>query len=151
LVGLIGFATAGAAACAAAAVVTSTFAISTPRAISRRTKPTTRVLNLLVDRHLNDSASESWGYDVAAGTGLGTASVYPILRRLERAGWLLSRDEGSVDARTGGNRPPRTYFRINPEHWGAIRQELALRDARPRDAQSSAQGGTRSRAMGGAG
>lgn len=136
---------------AAVAVATSAVAVSAPRAITRRTKPTTKVLQLLLARHLEDSKSESWGYEVATEIGLGVASVYPILRRLERAGWLLSRDENPGEARNESVRPPRTYFRVNPEHLGAIRQELAVTDARQRDAQPSAQGGRKSRALGSAG
>ncbi|MFF7566588.1 PadR family transcriptional regulator [Streptomyces pseudovenezuelae] len=133
---------------AAVAVATSAVAVSTPRAITRRTKPTTKVLTLLLNRHLEDSESESWGYDIATATGLGVASVYPILRRLERAGWLLSRDEDPGEARNDKVRPSRTYFRINPEHLGEIRQEMAVHDARQRSTQSSAPGGARSRAIG---
>ena len=86
---------------------------------------TTAVLKLLIERHIADKDSESWGHEVAEATGFMTATVYPTLRRLERANWVLARDEGCIDVLTHGSQPPRTYFRINPGHIGSIRQEIA--------------------------
>ncbi|MER6433222.1 hypothetical protein ABT272_36690 [Streptomyces sp900105245] len=114
---------------------------ASPPAILRWTKPTLLVVMLLIERHLADPESESWGFDVAKATGLQAATAYPILRRLERAGWLLSRDEETNErAANGRATPPRTYFRINPPQLGVIRQELAEYEARQRSAGATLPG-----------
>jgi hypothetical protein len=119
-----------------------------PPAIERWTKPTLLVVNLLIQRHLADPRSESWGLDVAKALHLSAASTYPILRRLQRAKWLLDRDEKPDEQQLERGRPPRTYFRINPEKLGEIRQALAERDARQRAKQSSARQAQGSRVTG---
>ncbi|MER6471517.1 hypothetical protein [Streptomyces collinus] len=115
-------------------------AAASPPAILRWTKPTLLVVMLLIERHLADPESESWGFDVAKATGLQAATAYPILRRLERAGWLLSRDEETNERESGRATPPRTYFRINPPQLGEIRQELAEYEARQRSAGATLPG-----------
>ncbi|WP_326718088.1 MULTISPECIES: helix-turn-helix transcriptional regulator [unclassified Streptomyces] len=106
----------------------------------RFTKALMDVARALIDHHVVDPASEIYGLELAQETGYGAGTVYPILRRLEGAGWLLSREEAAGMLRSNP-RPPRVYYRINPEHLGAIRQRLAEVDARRRMFGSSVTGG----------
>ena len=53
------------------------------------------------------------GFDIAAATGLRGGTVYPILRRLERAGLIEGRWEEPAVGRAEG-RPARRYYRLRP-------------------------------------
>ena len=52
-----------------------------------------------------------YGFDVMDATGLPSGSVYPILRRLERAGCIRSSWEADEEAQSEG-RPQRCYYRL---------------------------------------
>jgi PadR family transcriptional regulator, regulatory protein PadR len=60
------------------------------------------------------------GYALSQRTGLASGTIYPILMRLEKSGWLETRWE---DAPTPG-RPPRHFYRLggNGREWA--RKEL---------------------------
>lgn len=49
------------------------------------------------------------GFDIMEACGLPSGTVYPALRRLEKAGLLKSRWEDEADARAGGRPRRRTY------------------------------------------
>ena len=51
------------------------------------------------------------GFDIAATTGLRGGTVYPILRRLERAGLVEGRWEDPAVGRAEG-RPGRRYYHL---------------------------------------
>lgn len=51
------------------------------------------------------------GFDIAAATGLRGGTVYPILRRLERAGLVEGRWEDPALGREEG-RPARRYYSL---------------------------------------
>ena len=72
----------------------------------RMTLQTRRVLAVL----LSDPLGEHYGLDVSRRLGLPTGSIYPILARLERAGWASS-DWEEVDPVATGRRP-RRYYRL---------------------------------------
>jgi DNA-binding PadR family transcriptional regulator len=55
----------------------------------------------------------SSGADIARETGLPSGTLYPILLRLETAGWLTSEWEGGAPAELG--RPRRRYYRVTAE------------------------------------
>ncbi|MBY2969499.1 PadR family transcriptional regulator [Rhizobium leguminosarum] len=59
---------------------------------------------------LNGSGQGSSGVDIAKVTGLASGSLYPILIRLERAGWLSSAWEAGEPAELG--RPRRRFYRL---------------------------------------
>jgi DNA-binding PadR family transcriptional regulator len=65
------------------------------------------------------------GFDVLDETGLESGTVYPILRRLERAGLLRSRWEAVQHARAEG-RPPRRYYELTGVGAEVLREALAL-------------------------
>ncbi len=54
-----------------------------------------------------------YGFDIADTTGLRRGSVYPVLRRLEKAGLAAAEWEEGTIAHDAG-RPPRRYYRLTP-------------------------------------
>lgn len=52
-----------------------------------------------------------YGFDIMDATGLPSGTVYPILRRLDREGLLVSTWEKQVEAQRE-QRPPRRYYEI---------------------------------------
>ena len=72
---------------------------------------------------LSDPAADRYGYDLMKETGLGSSKLYPILDRLEKAGWLR-RDREAVEPAAAG-RPARVFYRLTAEGQRAARLELA--------------------------
>ena len=70
------------------------------------TLQTLRVLNVL----LEDPTEPLWGFQISKHTRLAAGSLYPILARLERAGWLESEWEQADPSADG--RPRRRYYRL---------------------------------------
>lgn len=66
--------------------------------IQRVTEPTVDVLRVLLE-----SRDPVWGLQLVATTGRKAGSIYPILGRLEEAGWISGEWEPD-DARTGARR-----------------------------------------------
>lgn len=77
------------------------------------TQHTLRVLEAVISR------GESSGADIAKLTRLATGTLYPILLRLEKAGWLLSRWE-VADPRELG-RPRKRFYTVTGEGVRAAR------------------------------
>ena len=73
---------------------------------------------------LADASAERYGLQLMQATGLPSGTLYPILIRLERAGWVVSRWE-QVDPAVEG-RPPRRYYRLSSEGEIEARREVAL-------------------------
>jgi PadR family transcriptional regulator, regulatory protein PadR len=84
---------------------------------------TTSVLKI-VSAMLADVAVERYGLELMQQTGLPSGTLYPILVRLERAGWVSSRWE-EIDPVAEG-RPSRRYYRLTPDGAAAARREIAL-------------------------
>ena len=80
----------------------------------RRSPQTLRVLSRLLRR------PQSWhyGYDLLQETGLKSGTLYPILARLQRGGWLEQRWEKSSAA----GRPPRHLYRLSRQGKNAARE-----------------------------
>jgi PadR family transcriptional regulator PadR len=57
------------------------------------------------------SRSVRYGFDIMDATGLPSGTVYPILGRLERDGYVRSRWESHTVAQRE-KRPPRRYYEI---------------------------------------
>ena len=70
----------------------------------RLTPQTIRVLDCLM------AGKAISGSEIAGKTGLKSGSLYPILMRLEEAGWVTSEWEAGDPARLG--RPRRRYYSI---------------------------------------
>ncbi len=56
-------------------------------------------------------AEPSWGLRICQLTGLGAGSVYTVLQRLERAGWVV----GTWEEETPSGRPRRRTYEITAD------------------------------------
>jgi len=72
---------------------------------------------------LADPNDERYGLDLMKDTGLASGTLYPILARLERAGWVGAAWE-DIDPAVEG-RPGRRYYRMTPDGVVSARHELA--------------------------
>lgn len=89
--------------------------------LSRVTPATVDVLTALLGE-----PDDTWGLRIVAQSGRPAGSVYPILERLERAGWVESRWEAENE-RPG---PRRRLYRVTAEGASAAR-ELVTARSRP--------------------
>lgn len=85
----------------------------------RITVPTARVLAAL----LADPDADRYGLDLMQATGLPSGTLYPILHRLQEAGWVDAQWE-QIDPAAQG-RPARRYYRLTPLGVTSARQALA--------------------------
>ena len=65
------------------------------------------------------AAGHRYGFDVMEACDLPSGTIYPALRRLEKAGWLRSRWEDSEVAREEG-RPRRRTYALTEDGWEVI-------------------------------
>jgi PadR family transcriptional regulator, regulatory protein PadR len=65
-----------------------------------------------LEAFLENPAQELSGADVHRRSGLASGTLYPILLRLESAGWFVSRWE-TIDPASAG-RPRRRLYRLTP-------------------------------------
>jgi PadR family transcriptional regulator, regulatory protein PadR len=84
--------------------------------LSRITPATADVLATLLD-----AGEPTWGLRVVRATDRPTGSVYPILERLERAGWVVSVWEDDPE-RSG---PRRRLYELTPDGVQAAREAVA--------------------------
>jgi PadR family transcriptional regulator, regulatory protein PadR len=75
----------------------------------RMTIPTQVILSTFANRPLERLS----GADIFKCTGIGSGTIYPVLIRLEKAGWLKSEKE-DIDPKEAG-RPARTFYRFTPQ------------------------------------
>jgi PadR family transcriptional regulator PadR len=73
----------------------------------KMTYPTALVLQALASGY-------HYGFDILDATSLPSGTVYPILRRLDREGFVTSRWEAEAIARRE-QRPTRRYYEITAE------------------------------------
>src|SRR4051794_41236353 len=84
---------------------------------------TTSVMRVL-SAFLADVDADRYGLDLMHDTALASGTLYPILVRLERAGWVASRWE-EIDPAAEG-RPSRRYYRLTTEGAAEARREVAF-------------------------
>jgi PadR family transcriptional regulator PadR len=72
---------------------------------------------------LEDPDQPRYGFELMKLTGLASGSLYPMLARLEGAGWL-TRGKEDIDLRAAG-RPARTHCTITGPAISAARVQLA--------------------------
>ena len=72
---------------------------------------------------LDDPSTQCYGLELMKATGLPSGSLYPVLARLERAGWVRSVRE-EIDPAVEG-RPARRYYQLTPDGLASARVELA--------------------------
>jgi PadR family transcriptional regulator, regulatory protein PadR len=71
----------------------------------RLTTPTRLVLDVLM---VADPDDLPWGYRICEDAGLGSGTVYPILERLEQAGWIA----GHWETGQPSDRPRRHFYTL---------------------------------------
>lgn len=54
-----------------------------------------------------------YGFEIMDVTGLESGTVYPVLRRIHRSGWVRARWEDASQAHKEG-RPRRRYYELTP-------------------------------------
>lgn len=86
--------------------------------LSRITPATVDVLDCLLE-----STEPTWGLSIIKRSTRPAGSVYPILERLERSGWVSSEWEDDVD-RSG---PRRRMYRLTPDGLVAARATVSAR------------------------
>lgn len=84
----------------------------------RITVPVARVLAVF----LSDPTQHRYGLELMAEADLASGTLYPILNRLQRAGWVDAEWE-DIDPVSAG-RPARRYYRLTAE--GVPRAQAAL-------------------------
>jgi PadR family transcriptional regulator PadR len=60
-----------------------------------------------------DPDAQHWGYDLRQRSGVKSGVLYPMLTRMQAAGWLITRWE--EPATIQGKRSPRQYYELTPE------------------------------------
>ena len=79
---------------------------------------------LVLRELLEDPAKQRYGLELCELAGLPSGTIYPILARLERAGWLDSAwEDPSVHEEAG--RPRRRFYRITRDGAEQAREALA--------------------------
>jgi DNA-binding PadR family transcriptional regulator len=71
-------------------------------------------VQLVLAEMLDEPAEPRYGLDLCGATGLPSGTIYPILARLERLGWVES-DWEDPDAHIAEGRPRRRYYRLTRE------------------------------------
>jgi PadR family transcriptional regulator len=72
---------------------------------------------------LEDPDQPRYGFELMKLTNMASGSLYPMLAKLERAGWL-TRGRENIDPRAAG-RPARTHYTITGAAVSAGRIQLA--------------------------
>jgi DNA-binding PadR family transcriptional regulator len=72
---------------------------------------------------LEDRARQRYGLELAKAAGLPSGTIYPMLARLEREGWVESERE-NIDASVAGRRP-RRYYRLTGAGVRVAQAEIA--------------------------
>jgi PadR family transcriptional regulator PadR len=85
----------------------------------RVTGHTLRLLKLMIDKPLEGRS----GAEISKSLNVGSGTLYPLLQRLENAGWLKSEWE-ELDPSEAG-RPRRRYYKLTGEGQKQAVQALA--------------------------
>lgn len=72
---------------------------------------------------LEDPPQPRYGFELMRRTGQPSGTLYPILAKLEHAGWLIGGKE-DIDPHAEG-RPPRRVYRITGAATAVARTQLA--------------------------
>lgn len=99
---------------------------------------TTTTLKVLAVLAATSPDEDAFGLRIIRETGLGSGTVYPILDRLERAGWIV----GTWETKAPADRPKRRSYNMTAVGSAAYQQALSAREAR------QARWGLRSRTAG---
>jgi DNA-binding PadR family transcriptional regulator len=78
---------------------------------------------LVLKVFLEDPSQPRYGFDLMKRTGMASGSLYPMLAKLEGAGWL-TRGKEDIDPHAAG-RPARLHYTITGAAASAARVQLA--------------------------
>jgi PadR family transcriptional regulator PadR len=95
-----------------------------PTARPKLTAPVRLVMDLLISSTADDD--DVWGLRICERTRLGPGTVYPILERLQRAGWVTS----SRESGTPSGRPPRRYYQVSGSGRAEYKAALEAQNTR---------------------
>lgn len=98
--------------------------------LQRIGKATVDVLEVLLG-----TEESRWGLEIIKLTGRPSGSVYPLLDRLERAGWVTSSWDDDAERRG----PRRRMYRLTPEGAAEARRVVARAAPAPRWVPRAAQ------------
>jgi PadR family transcriptional regulator, regulatory protein PadR len=84
-------------------------------------------VQLVLRELLGGGGAERYGLELCAGTGLPSGTIYPIVARLEQAGWVESWWEDPARHVAEG-RPRRRYYRLTRDGADLARAALARAD-----------------------
>ncbi|MBO2461146.1 PadR family transcriptional regulator [Actinomadura violacea] len=79
---------------------------------------------MVLRQALVEPTREWYGLEMVLATGLPTGTVYPIIARLEQAGWITSRWENVSEQATEA-RPRRRYYQFTADGTEEARLALA--------------------------
>ncbi|TDD80476.1 PadR family transcriptional regulator [Actinomadura rubrisoli] len=79
---------------------------------------------IVLRQALVEPGREWYGLEMVLATGMPTGTVYPIIARLEQAGWITSRWENPGEHADEG-RPRRRYYQFTTDGAEAARLALA--------------------------
>jgi DNA-binding PadR family transcriptional regulator len=88
----------------------------------RKTMRITTSVAAILAAFLQDPAEGHYGLGLMRATGQPSGTLYPILVRLQDAGWVDAHWE-DIDPVAAG-RPARRYYRLTPDGVVAARREL---------------------------
>ncbi|WP_433832698.1 PadR family transcriptional regulator [Actinoplanes sp. CA-015351] len=83
----------------------------------------TAAVSKVLAAFLEDPEADRYGLDLMRVSGHPSGTLYPILLRLQRAGWVAAEWE-QIDPVAAG-RPARRYYRLTPDGVVAARTEIA--------------------------
>ncbi|ROQ40739.1 PadR family transcriptional regulator [Frondihabitans sp. PhB188] len=102
--------------------------------LQRITQPTRDVLAAL----LQGGDEPVWGLLIMKSTGRPSGTIYPILERLERHGWVLASWEADTD-RLG---PRRRFYEFTADGRVAAAEVLAAQAPAPRPSRAAGAAGS---------
>ncbi|WP_207229762.1 PadR family transcriptional regulator [Krasilnikovia cinnamomea] len=87
----------------------------------------TAAVSKVLAAFLEDPEADRYGLDLMRASGHPSGTLYPILLRLQNAGWVEAHWE-KIDPVAAG-RPARRYYRLTPDGQLSARTELAALQA----------------------
>lgn len=100
---------------------------------SIRSMRTTQTLLKVAGELMRRPRDKHWGNDIRRRVALSEGTVYPVLNRFRKAGWIVDTEYELPDQLEG--RPPRRYFTLTDtgrDHLGRMLADQREREARLR-------------------
>lgn len=118
----------------------------------KKAAPKTRITGeflLVLNTYVTHSEAKITGYDIihgnndVRGTDLKSGTVYPMLYRMEKKGWLKLEREVFDHTKELPRRPPRNYYRITETGFTSGKKLLLERDEQLQKLLTISTGGYR--------